>query len=160
MRFILIVILILAGGISHTLYAQQSEDPTVNVVDDIQFDLQSAIIGGDTLEVKLFAISYEKEPREFRVNVFASGWVDALGETHMLHSVQADRVMVRLADRQNYLNYLLHQDVPVQITLKAVPISEKKDEAKQVKIVFASLAEEGRFIEALIDLGPEPGNND
>lgn len=155
MRLILSILLILAGMVPLNLSAQQSEDPTVNLVDDIQFDLYSSEIRGDTLEVKLFAISYEKNPREFRMNVFASGLLDSLGQTHMFHSVQADRVVVLLADRQNYLNYLLHQDKPVQITLKVTPVTEEISAGKQVKLVFSSLEEEGRFIEALIDLEPE-----
>lgn len=152
MRLLIFVLPILLAGLPIGLYAQTQEDPTVQMVDDIQFDLQSAGYQGDTLVVNLFAISYEKNPREFRMNVFASGIVDSLGQTHMLHTVQADRVIVPLADRQNYLNYLLHQDKPVQITLKAVPVSGDLSSAKQAKLVFSSLAEEGRFIEALIDL--------
>lgn len=152
MRLILFVLLIMAGMMPSNLFAQQGEDPTVNLVDDIQFDLYSSAIQGDTLEVKLFAISYDKNPREFRMNVFASGLVDTLGQTHLFHSVQADRVVVQLADRQNYLNYLLHQDKPVQITLKVAPVSQEISAGEQVKLVFSSLEEEGRFLEAFIDL--------
>ena len=149
----------MAGMMPFNLSAQQGEDPTVNLVDDIQFDVYSSEIRGDTLEVKLFAISYQKNPREFRMNVFASGLLDSLGQSHMFHSVQADRVIVQLADRQNYLNYLLHQDKPVQLTLKVAPITEEISAGKQVKLVFSSLEEEGRFIEALIDLEPDTASD-
>lgn len=153
MRILLSLILCLIIGITSSLQAQQPDDPSVYMVDDIQFDLQSVELKEDTLEVRLFAISYEKNPREFRLNVFASGLVDSLGQTHMLESVQVDRVMVALVDRHNYLNYLLHQDQPVQIILKATPVtSASRSDWPQAKLVFSSLQEEGRFIEALIGL--------
>ncbi|HIY76673.1 MAG TPA: hypothetical protein H9825_10460, partial [Candidatus Sphingobacterium stercorigallinarum] len=123
MRILFSFILCVFIGLTSSLQAQQADDPSLRMVDDIQFDLRSVELNADTLEVRLFAISYDKNPREFRLNVFASGLVDSLGQIHMLESVQVDRVMVMLADRQNYLNYLLHQDQPVQIILKATSIS-------------------------------------
>lgn len=153
MRILFSFILCVFIGLTSSLQAQQADDPSLRMVDDIQFDLRSVELNADTLEVRLFAISYDKNPREFRLNVFASGLVDSLGQIHMLESVQVDRVMVMLADRQNYLNYLLHQDQPVQIILKATPISSaSRSNWSQAKLVFSSLQEEGRFIEALIDL--------
>lgn|SRR5690606_7925966 len=153
MRILFSFILCVFIGLTSSLQAQQADDPSLRMVDDIQFDLRSVELNADTLEVRLFAISYDKNPREFRLNVFASGLVDSLGQIHMLESVQVDRVMVMLADRQNYLNYLLHQDQPVQIILKATSISSaSRSNWPQAKLVFSSLQEEGRFIEALIDL--------
>jgi len=126
------------------------EDTTVNIVDDIQFDLKSKVVNGDTLQVDLFVISYEKDPRDFRLNVFASTLVDGEGKSHMLHSVKMGRVLVLLSQRQNYLNYLLKQDVPVGITVKFSPLSAAMKKAKEMKLVFESLEEEGKFIEARI----------
>jgi len=133
-------------------YTQAQEDPNLNVVDDVQFDLKSITASGDTLVVDLFAISYDKNPREFRLNVFASAIIDSEEQSHMLTSVQMDRVIVQLADRQNYLNYLLHQDKPVSIKLKLSPLTEELKNAKLVKIVFNGLDDEGQFLEAFIDL--------
>ncbi len=126
------------------------EDTTVNIVDDIQFDLKSKVVNGDTLQVDLFVISYEKDPRDFRLNVFASTLVDGEGKSHMLHSVKMGRVLVLLSQRQNYLNYLLKQDIPVGITVKFSPLSAAMKKAKEMKLVFESLEEEGKFIEARI----------
>ena len=134
---------------------QAQEDPNLNVVDDIQFDLKSVTASGDTLIVDLFAISYDKNPREFRLNVFATALIDAQEESHMLTSVQIDRVIVQLSDRENYLNYLLHQDKPVNIKLKLTPMTEEIKNAKMVKIVFNALEEEGQFLDAFIDLEQE-----
>ena len=135
--------------------SQAQEDPNLNVVDDIQFDLKSVTASGDTLVVDLFAISYDKNPREFRLNVFATALIDAQEESHMLTSVQIDRVIVQLSDRENYLNYLLHQDKPVNIRLKLTPMTEEIKNAKIVKIVFNALEEEGQFLDAFIDLEQE-----
>lgn len=135
--------------------SQAQEDPNLNVVDDIQFDLKSVTASGDTLVVDLFAISYDKDPREFRLNVFATALIDAQEESHMLTSVQIDRVIVQLSDRENYLNYLLHQDKPVNIRLKLTPMTEEIKNAKMVKIVFNALEEEGQFLDAFIDLEQE-----
>lgn len=135
--------------------SQAQEDPNLNVVDDIQFDLKSVTASGDTLVVDLFAISYDKNPREFRLNVFATALIDAQEESHMLTSVQIDRVIVQLSDRENYLNYLLHQDKPVNIRLKLTPMTEEIKNAKMVKIVFNALEEEGQFLDAFIDLEQE-----
>ncbi|WP_313190849.1 hypothetical protein [Sphingobacterium sp.] len=135
--------------------SQAQEDPNLNVVDDIQFDLKSVTASGDTLVVDLFAISYDKNPREFRLNVFATALIDAQEESHMLTSVQIDRVIVQLSDRENYLNYLLHQDKPVNIKLKLTPMTEEIKNAKMVKIVFNALEEEGQFLDAFIDLEQE-----
>ncbi|WP_293934481.1 hypothetical protein [Sphingobacterium sp. UBA6645] len=134
------------------LKAQETEDPSVHVVNEIQFDLKSVKTVADTLVVDLFAISYEKNPREFRLNVFGSNLTDADGKEHFLTSIQVGRVIVNIADRQNYLNYLLNQDVPVAIQLKLAPATDAIKKAKQVKLVFADFEEEGKFVEAIIGI--------
>jgi len=130
----------------------QSEDTLLQVVDDIQFDLKSVTSSGDTLIIDLFAISYDKNPREFRLNVFGSSLVDEKDVTHLFNSIQMDRVIVNLDERQNYLNYLLHQDVPVAIRLKISPMAEELIHSKKVKLVFSSLEQEGQFLDVWIDL--------
>jgi len=130
----------------------QSEDTLLQVVDDIQFDLKSVTSSGDTLIIDLFAISYDKNPREFRLNVFGSSLVDEKDVTHLFNSIQMDRVIVNLDERQNYLNYLLHQDVPVAIRLKISPMTEELIHSKKVKLVFSSLEQEGQFLDVWIDL--------
>lgn len=130
----------------------QSEDTLLQVVDDIQFDLKSVTASGDTLIIDLFAISYDKNPREFRLNVFGSSLLDEKDVTHLFNSIQIDRVIVNLDERQNYLNYLLHQDVPVAIRLKISPMTDELIHSKKVKLVFSSLEEDGQFLDVWIDL--------
>lgn len=153
MKATLVLILLLGFlGVSPTAMAQETSDPSLTMVDEIQFDLKSVKSVGDTLQIDLFAISYEKNPREFRLNVFASNLIDGDSKPHMFSSVQVGRVIVQLAQRQNYLNYLMHQDVPVPIRVKIFPTSEAIKKAKEVKLVFSSFEEEGRFLEAVIPL--------
>ncbi|MVZ67462.1 hypothetical protein GQF61_16535 [Sphingobacterium sp. DK4209] len=135
------------------VFAQEAEDPSVHVVNEVQFDLKSIKTGGDTLVVDLFAISYEKDPREFRLNVFGTNLTDSDGVEHLFTSVQVGRVIVNISERQNYLNYLLNQDVPVAIQLKLTPTTDAIKKAKQVKLVFAAFEEEGKFVEARLNLG-------
>lgn len=152
-QFIMFLGVMLVLAFPKLTFAQQ--DTSLNIVDDIQFDLRSITASGDTLVVDIFAISYDKNPREFRLNVFASAIIDSEDQLHMLTSVQIDRVIVQLADRENYLNYLLHQDKPVNIKLKLSPLTEEVKNAKLVKIVFNALDDEGQFLEAFIDLNKE-----
>lgn len=133
----------------------QEQDTTLNVVDDIQFDLHSVTTSGDSLVIDVFVISYDKNPREFRLNVFASAIIDSEEQSHMLTTAQMDRVIVNLDDRQNYLNFLLHQDKPAAIKIKLSPLTEEIKQAKLLKLVFNALDDEGQFLEAYIDLDKE-----
>lgn len=133
----------------------QEQDTTLNVVDDIQFDLHSVTTSGDSLVIDVFVISYDKNPREFRLNVFASAIIDSEEQSHMLTTAQMDRVIVNLDDRQNYLNFLLHQDKPAAIKIKLSPLTEEIKQAKLLKLVFNALDDEGQFLEAYIDLDNE-----
>lgn len=133
----------------------QEQDTTLNVVDDIQFDLHSVTTSGDSLVIDVFVISYDKNPREFRLNVFASAIIDSEEQSHMLTTAQMDRVVVNLDDRQNYLNFLLHQDKPAAIKIKLSPLTEEIKQAKLLKLVFNALDDEGQFLEAYIDLDKE-----
>lgn len=148
----LMIFLVFACSCILPKYSNAQEDSSLNVVDDIQFDLKSVTASGDTLIVDIFAISYDKNPREFRLNVFASAIIDAEEQSHMVTSIQMGRVIVQLSDRENYLNYLLHQDKPVEIRLKLSPLTEEIKNSKLVKLVFSSLEEEGQFLDAYIDL--------
>ena len=144
----------LALTIPHLGFAQE-QDTTLNVVDDIQFDLHSVTTSGDSLVIDVFVISYDKNPREFRLNVFASAIIDSEEQSHMLTTAQMDRVIVNLDDRQNYLNFLMHQDKPAAIKIKLSPLTEEIKQAKLLKLVFNALDDEGQFLEAYIDLDKE-----
>src|SRR5690606_16990140 len=156
--FVLLLFFMLTCLINQKAYSQ-SEDTLLNVVDDIQFDLKSVTASGDTLIIDLFAISYDRNPREFRLNVFGSSLVDEQGQSHLFHSIQMDRVVVKLEERENYLNYLLHQDIPVAIRLKISPMTDEIIHSKKVKLVFSSLEEQGQFLDVWIDLDETEDSN-
>lgn len=136
---------------SGSLFAQE-DDPEALIKDDIQVDVKSVetIADGDTLAMELFLISYQMDPREFKLNTFATQVVDSDGESHLMTTMKMGRVFVQLADRQNYLHYLLEEDVPVPLTIRIGDWQGKK--AAKVRLVFEDSAEEGKFITQEVDL--------
>ncbi|MBD1420875.1 hypothetical protein H8B21_04735 [Sphingobacterium chuzhouense] len=136
---------------SNTLLAQEQE-PEKNIKDDIQVDVKSTKInvGGDTLSLELFLISYQMDPREFKLNTFATQIMDNEGDKHLFTTMKMGRVLVQLADRENYLHYLLEEDVPVPLTIHVGDWKGKK--ALKVLLVFEDSKEEGKFITQEVDL--------
>lgn len=128
------------------------EDPTVHTVDDIQIDVKAvkADAKSDTLSVDLFLISYKKGPREFKLNTYGTQVVDEKGEKHFFTNMKMGQVFVQLVDRQNYLHYLLSEEMPVPLNVKIVGWGKQK--AKKILLVFEDSAEEGKFIETEIAL--------
>ncbi|WP_437919288.1 hypothetical protein [Sphingobacterium sp. LRF_L2] len=129
------------------------EDPTRNVLDDVQIDLKHVKLDPehDTLTVELFLISYQRQPREFKLNTYATQVTDDAGERHFFTSIEMGRVLLRLADKQNYLHYLLEDDVPVSLTIK---VADWKSKAvpRKIALVFEDSTEEGKFITQEVDL--------
>lgn len=131
----------------------QEEQPVL-VIDDIQIDVKDITLSpkGDTATVELFLISYQKNPREFKLNTFASGVADSEGKPYLYSAVQMGKVIVRLEDRQNYLNYLLEQDVPVLLKIKTAAWTKRWGKPQQVKLTFEDSTEEGKFLEVMVNL--------
>lgn len=144
------IMLIIGLLVPFCVAAQQ--DTTVQSLDDIQFDVKSAQVEGDTATVALFLISLARGEREFKMNTYASVVEDARYNDHMYSSIQMGRVMVRLEDRQNYLHYLLAQDTPVPLTIKVANWREANGKPTAVRIVFEDSREEGRFREVSVKL--------
>lgn len=126
-------------------YGQQAAVPIVT--DDLQVDVKSVSWDSktDTLTVDLFLISYKVNPREFKLNTFATQVIDATGKSYLYSSMQMGRVLVRLSDRQNYMHYLLTENTPVPMTIKIAGWGKAK--ATKMVLVFEDSAEEGRYIE-------------
>lgn len=150
MNSLKLIIPVLFVVFSTHVKAQQEVSP--NIVDEIQIDLQSVKLDQkkDTLSVDLFLISYQKDMREFKLNTYATQVIDSQGEKHFYTEMKMGRVWVQLADRQNYLHYLLEEDMPVPFSLKVANWGNKK--AAQIVLVFEDSTEEGKFIEATVDL--------
>lgn len=130
------------------------QDSTVNITDDIQVDVKSVTLDShsDTLTVELFLISYQVDPREFKLNTFATQLVDDTGGSHLFWSIQMGRVLVKIGDRQNYLHYLIEENEPVPFTLKIAGWGEKA--ASKLNVVFEDSNEVGKYITHQVNLMP------
>jgi len=130
----------------------QSADSLL-VVDDIQFDVKEFHVDEpkNELVINLFAISYSTDPREYKMNTFSTQVLDQKKQSHFFSTIQMGNVLVKFADKQNYLHYLLEEDQPVDIQV-VVKDWKKSDKPAMIKLVFESSAEEGKFQEVSIPL--------
>ena len=121
--------------------------PVEQLVDDIQVDVKSVFYNPktDSLTVDLFVISYSRAPREFKLNTYASQIFDATGKPSFYSFIKMGRVQFRLEDRQNYLHYLLEDELPVPLTFKVANWGKRK--ALKLILVFEDSQEEGHFIQ-------------
>lgn len=134
----------------YTLLAQ--EDTTRMIIDDIQIDVKSVVVNPktDTLSIELFLISYQMNPREFKLNTFATQVQDKAGEKHMYTTMKLGRVLIDIAERQNYLHYLFEEDEPVLFQLKIA--NWKREKPEKLVLVFEDSQEEGKFIQQEVEL--------
>ena len=121
------------------------------VVDNIQFDLKEFHVdtATDELVINLFAISYSRDPREYKMNTFSTQILDQKKQPHFFSSIQMGNVRTSFDDKQNYLHYLLEEDKPVDIQV-VVKDWKKTDKPVIIKLVFESSEEEGKFLEVPI----------
>jgi len=148
LRYIFILILCFGAGIVKS----QSADSLL-VVDDIQFDVKDFHLdeSKNKLIVNLFAISYSKDPREYKMNTFSTQVLDQKKQNHFFSTIRMGNVLVKFEDKQNYLHYLLEEDKPVDIQI-VVKDWKRSDKPAMIKLVFESSAEEGKFLEVSIPL--------
>lgn len=152
-RWIYFILFPLSVLLSCPVFAQeQGNDSTKNIKDDIQVDVKAVKTSaeGDTLSIELFLISYKMVPREFKLNTYATQVVDSEGGQHLFSSIKMGRVLLQLADKQNYLHYLLEEDVPVPLMIKIGGWQNRKP--SKMMLVFECSTEEGRFITQEVDL--------
>lgn len=128
-------------------------DTTKILVDDIQIDLKK--IEFDKKENKatvyLYLISYQKNPRELRLNTFACMAFDQKQHPYLYSTMHLGNVMVLAEKRQNYLYYLMEQNKPVKFTIEYENWPEEKT-PDHVKIVFEDSGEKGKFLEVYVPL--------
>lgn len=148
-RLILLLLCVCSGYISFA----QTEKPLL-VVDDIQIDIKNIYLSslGDTAVVEMYLISYQKNPRELKINTFASGIMDSNGKTFLYTSMLIGRILVSVDTRQNYIHYLLEQDVPVRFLVKTANWNKQWGMPKQFKLAFEDSTEEGKFLEVDVNL--------
>lgn len=139
-------------GLCLPFFATAQEDTTVLILDDLQFDVQSVNMSGDTAEINLFVISSLRQQREFKMNTYASTVVDKNENDHMYTQIQMGRVSIDLADRQNYLNYLLSMDQPASLKFRVAGWKKENGPPQAVKVVFEDSREPGRFRQIRVKL--------
>ncbi|MDR3009805.1 MAG: hypothetical protein LBV59_17855 [Sphingobacterium sp.] len=147
-RYVVVLMFFLGGG----FVKAQSADSLL-VVDDIQFDVKEFHVDEpkNELVINLFAISYSTDPREYKMNTFSTQVLDQKKQSHFFSTIQMGNVLVKFADKQNYLHYLLEEDKPVDIQV-VVKDWKQADKPAMIKLVFESSTEEGEFLEVSIPL--------
>ncbi|MBE8722863.1 hypothetical protein [Sphingobacterium pedocola] len=138
---------------THLVSAQEIDTATV-LVDEIQVDVKNVALSikGDTATVDLFLISYQRNPRELKLNTYATQITDSKGDFHLYDSMKMGRVLILLAHRQNYLHYFMEEDVPVPFQIKVANWTRDKGKPTHVKLVFEDSKEEGRYLERIVEL--------
>ena len=147
-RYVVVLMFFLGGGFVKALSAD-----SLLVVDDIQFDVKEFHVDEpkNELVINLFAISYSTDPREYKMNTFSTQVLDQKKQSHFFSTIQMGNVLVKFADKQNYLHYLLEEDKPVDIQV-VVKDWKQADKPAMIKLVFESSTEEGEFLEVSIPL--------
>ena len=137
-----VIMLALSLGLS----AQTAKEPLI--IDDIQVDVKEVLVDSttDTATVSLFLISYSRDPREFKLNTYATQLIDAAGEGHLYTEMTLGRIRVSLADEQNYMHFLFHEELPASFTIKVANWDNSKGMPKAVNLVFEDSEELGKFI--------------
>ncbi|MGN0003866.1 MAG: hypothetical protein ACI35V_10570 [Sphingobacterium composti] len=153
MKKLILSLLILVIGYGKTNAQEETERKSINI-NEIEVWTKSVEVSakGDTATVELYFQSYLKNPREFKLNTFASGLLGADSKPMWYHTMQLGKVRVSLADRQNYLHYLLTRNEPVVYTVKTGGWKKQWGKPKQIKLAFEDFQEEGKILEFIIDL--------
>jgi hypothetical protein len=138
---------------THLAFAQEI-DTTAILVDEIQVDIKHVGLSakGDTATVDLFLISYQRNPREFKLNTYATQVGDSKGNYHLYDSMKMGKVLVLLAHRQNYLHYFMEEDVPVPFQVKVANWTKVRGKPTHLKLVFEDSKEEGKYVEKIVEL--------
>lgn len=151
--------MLLALALPISLSAQSEKEP--RLIDNMQVDVKDVYVDPktDTATVSLFLISYNREPREFKLNTYATQLVDAKGEAHLFSKLILGRVQVSLTDQQNYMHFLFQEEVPAPFTIKVAHWDKSNGTPKAVNLVFEDSEELGKFITFLVILNESQDTN-
>lgn len=134
-------------------YGQKDSIRSVDF-DDIEITLKSVELSakGDTVIVSFFLHSYLKEPRELKLNTFASGVISPEGRVLFYDTIMMGKVRLDLEDRQNYIHYLLHRNKPVLYVTKTPNWQKRWGKPQQFRVTLEDHKEEGKFLQLDIPL--------
>ncbi len=132
----------------------QTEAKESTDIDEIEVTVQNVRLSakGDSVTVTLALQSYLKQPRELKLNTFASGLVNPQGKTMFYDSITIGKVRVLLSDRQNYIHYLLSRDEPIMLTIKTPSWQKRWGKPQQLRLTIEDHLEEGKFLQVDIPL--------
>lgn len=127
-------------------------DSSVAVVDDVRFETADFHIDSatNTATIKLTLTNLNENPRELKINVYGTQLIDDQRTAYYFSTIELGRVLMRFADNQNYLHYLLQPNTPVQLTITAEKIASAAASIQVVKVVFEDRKETGRFLDAYL----------
>lgn len=141
---------------SQRSFGQENEINTSSSVDvdEIEVIVKSSKLSakGDTSIVILSLQSYLKNPRELKLNTFASGVLGPDGKPMFYDSMTMGKVNVFLASHQNYLHYLLTRDDVVPFVIKTPKWQKHWGVPKIFRLTLEEHTEEGKFIQVDIPL--------
>lgn len=149
------VCLLVLAVFAFSLHSYGQKDSIISVdLDDIEITLKSVELSakGDTAIVSFFLHSYLKEPRELKLNTFASGVINPEGRVMFYDTIAMGNVKLNLADRQNYIHYLLHRNKPVLYVTKTPNWQKRWGKPQQFRITLEDHQEEGKFLQVDIPL--------
>ncbi|MDH5825068.1 hypothetical protein ACFX5U_19895 [Sphingobacterium sp. SG20118] len=148
--FTTICMLLFLGQFSYAQSDKIEKEPLI--VDDIQIDVKSVQVDAKkkTISIELFLTSYTKGGRELKMNTYGIQAVDTKGEKHFFGTIGLGNVLVKLEDKQNYMNYFMKMDEPV--LMKVVVFNWVKGKPKELLVVFEDSEEEGHYIETAVQL--------
>lgn len=149
--FLSLLVSVLVFGFSQAQEAKERNSIDINEIEVWVKDVHVSA-KGDTASVQLYLQSYLKNPRELKLNTFASGLLAAGNTPLMYHSMQLGKVVVNITDRQNYLHYLLTREEPVIYTVKTGGWKKQWGKPKQLKLAIEDFEEEGKILEFTIEL--------
>lgn len=146
----LLCCLLFLGQFSFAQEDSVKQEPLI--VDDIQIDVKDVILDSTskTVSLELFLTSYKRPERELKINAFGTKIVDAKGAESLFSSITLGKVLVKMEDKRNYLNYLMKVDEPVVFTVTIKNWSKGKP--NELIFVFEDSEEEGHYIETAVQL--------
>lgn len=152
MKKILLLIVCLCSFIGCS-FGQDKLISTLDI-DEIEVTVKSVQLSanGDTVTVELILQSYLKLPRELKINTFASGIINPAGKTLFYDSMLMGKVRISLADRQNYIHYLLTRDEPISFTIKTPNWQKRWGKPQFFRLALEDHMEQGKFFQVDIPL--------
>lgn len=153
MNKIFLTLILILGSVSFS-FSQDKEARSSIDINEIEVWTKNVQLSskGDTASVELYLQSYLKNPRELKLNTFATGLIGGSDKPLWYSTMQMGKVRIHIDDRQNYLNYLLTRDEPVVLKITTGGWKKQWGKPRQIKLAIEDFEEQGKILEFTIDL--------